>query len=87
MNVFEGLEPERGPEDFAPGSPDLELFARVEGLVGEEAALLAIPAEDRRQHHHDRLKAIGDELDRVFAKLHERAERLAHRTSADDRTG
>ena len=81
MNVFEGLEPERGPEDFVPASPDIALFARIEGLVGEEAALLAIPAEDRAQHHHDRLKAIGDELDRIFEKLRERAERRRHRTS------
>jgi hypothetical protein len=87
MNVFEGLEPQRGPEDFVPGSSDIELFAHVEGLVGEEAALLAIPAKDRSQHHHDRLKAIGEELDRVFEKLRERAERLAGRAPADDRTG
>jgi Protein of unknown function (DUF2630) len=76
MNAFEGLEPERGPEDFVPGSSDIALFAHVEGLVGEEAALLAIPHEERAQHHHDRLKAIGDELDRVFEHLRERAERL-----------
>jgi hypothetical protein len=41
MNAFEGLEPQRGPEDLVPGSPDFEHFARVEGLMGEEVALLA----------------------------------------------
>jgi hypothetical protein len=87
MNAFEGLEPQRGPEDFAPDSPDIALFARVEGLVGEEAALLAIPPEERSQHHHDRLKAIGEELDRVFEHLRERAERLARRPSADEHSG
>jgi Protein of unknown function (DUF2630) len=87
MNVFEGLEPERGPEDFEPGSPDIELFARVEGLVGEEAALLAIPDKDRSPHHHARLKAIEEELDRVFEHLRERAERLGRRGSADERSG
>ena len=87
MNVFEGLEPERGPEDFVPGSPDIALFARIEGLVGEESALLAIPAEDRAQHHHERLKAIGDELDRIFEHLRERAERLGRRPSADEHSG
>ena len=83
MNAFEGLEPERGPEDFVPGSADLELYARVEGLMGEEAALLAVPHEERSQHHHDRLKAIGDELDRAFEKLRERAERLGHRAPGE----
>jgi hypothetical protein len=83
MSAFEGLEPQRGPKDFEPGSPDLELFAHVEGLVGEEAALLAIPHEDRSQHQHARLRAIGEELDRVFEHLRERAERVAHRSAGE----
>jgi hypothetical protein len=86
MNVFEDLEPERGPKDFVPGSSDLEAFAHVEGLVGEEAVLLAVPHEDRSQHQHDRLKAVGEELDRVFEHLRERARRLAHRPSADEQS-
>ena len=86
MTAFEDLEPERGPEDFVPGSRDLELYAQVEGLMGEEAALLAVPHEDRSQHHHDRLKAIGGELDRAFEKLRERAEHVAHR-STDEPAG
>jgi hypothetical protein len=85
MNVFEGLEPERGPEDFVPGSSDLDLFARVEGLMGEEQALLAIPHDDRAQHHHDRLKAIGDELDRVFERLRDRAERRGRPATEGER--
>ena len=83
MTAFEGLEPERGPEDFVPGSRDLEVFADVEGLMGEEAALLTIPHQDRSQHHHDRLKAIGEELDRTFEKLRERAERVTHRPEGE----
>jgi hypothetical protein len=51
--------------------------------MGEEAALLAIPHEDRSQHHHDRLKAIGGELDRAFEKLRERAERVGHRSKGE----
>jgi hypothetical protein len=85
MTAFEGLEPERGPEDFVPGSRDLELYAHVEGLMGEEQALLAVPHEDRSQHHHDRLKAIGEELDRAFEKLRERAERVTHRSAGEHR--
>jgi hypothetical protein len=87
MNVFEGLEPEREPEDYIAGSPDIALFASVEGLVGEEAALLAIPAEDRAQHHHERLKAIGEELDRVFEHLRERTERLGRHGAAGEHSG
>ena len=82
MSAFEGLEPERGPEDYVPGSSDLELFAHVEGLTGEESALLAIPHEDRTRHQHERLKAIGEERDRVFGHLRERAERQARRAAA-----
>jgi len=81
MTAFEGLEPERGPEDYVPVSSDLELFARVEGLTGEESALLAIPHQDRSRHQHERLKAIGEELDRVFQHLRERAERHARRAA------
>jgi hypothetical protein len=87
MTVFEGLEPERGPEDYIPGSSDIALYARVEGLVGEETALLAIPAEDRAEHHHERLKAISEELDRVFEHLRERAERLGRRGGAGEHSG
>ena len=82
MSAFEGLEPERGPEDYVPGSADLELFAHVEGLTGEESALLAIPQEERSRHQHERLKEIGEELDRVFEHLRERAERHARRAAA-----
>jgi hypothetical protein len=87
MNAFEGLEPQRGPEDFVPGSPDLDLFARVEGLMGEEAALLAIPHKDRAEHHHDRLRAIGDELDRIFERLRDRAERRGHPAAEGEHGG
>ncbi|MEA2357018.1 MAG: hypothetical protein QOI62_278 [Solirubrobacteraceae bacterium] len=77
MNAFQGLEPSRGKGDFAPDPPGLDLFARIEGLCGEEAALLAIPAHRRDGAQHDRLHAIAAELDRAFEKLRERAERLA----------
>jgi hypothetical protein len=69
--VVPGQYPPRGPDD-----PELGLFARVEGLVGEEEALLRIPVAERNPEHHDRLRAIGEELDRIFEKLRERAGRL-----------
>lgn len=70
-----GSDRVRGPEDLAATPPELGLFARIEGLVGEEAALLAIPAHQRDQAQRDRLRAIGEELDRIWERLRERAER------------
>jgi hypothetical protein len=77
MAAFPGAE---GPlADAAAGrEPDgTTLFARIEGLVWEEEALLRRPAHERDQHHHDRLREIADELDRIFAALSARARRLA----------
>jgi hypothetical protein len=79
-----GIAPRpRGPGDLVPGHPDLELFARIEGLAGEEAALLEIPAKQRSRDQHDRLRAIADELDRAWELLRDRAERLGRREAAD----
>jgi hypothetical protein len=55
---------------------DLELFARIEGLRGQETALLAIPARERTRHQREALAAIGEELDRAAEVLRERARRL-----------
>jgi hypothetical protein len=68
----------RKPDDLLDRNPDVSLFARVEGLIGEEAALLLIPALERKPHERDRLREIGDELDRIFERLLERSRRLAH---------
>jgi hypothetical protein len=67
-------EPPREPD---PPGGDLDVFARVEGLIGEEDALLMIPAKERTQEQHDRLRAIREELDRVLDALRRRAERFA----------
>jgi hypothetical protein len=64
-------------EDLSPIPDELKLFARIEHLVGEEAALLAVPAEQRRQEQRERLRAIAEELDRIWERLRDRAERLA----------
>jgi hypothetical protein len=66
----------RDAGDLGARHPDLSLFARIEALIGEEEALLLIPARDRKQHEHDRLREIGDELDRIWERLRERARRL-----------
>jgi hypothetical protein len=81
MAVFPGpaeeplAEAARQPQALAP---DGATFARIEGLLGQEHALLSIPARERTQDQHDSLRAIGAELDRIWERLRERAERLAH---------
>jgi hypothetical protein len=73
--IYPYERPLRGKEDFAPTPEGAGLFARVEDLVGQEDALLRIPAKQRTDHQHARLAEIGRELDRIFEKLRERAER------------
>jgi hypothetical protein len=72
MSVFPGWElpgtPNDGPDD------EITLFARIEGLIGEEAALLAIPARERTNEEDGRLRRISDELDRIWESLRRRAE-------------
>jgi hypothetical protein len=72
-------EQPRTPEDYAPTPSDLKLFARIEGLVDEERALLTIPADRRNGRQTARLRDIGAELDRIWEALRRRAERLAPR--------
>jgi hypothetical protein len=60
---------------MAPRPAELDLFARIEGLQGEEDALLRIPASDRTGEQRDRLRVVGEELDRIWALLRERAQR------------
>jgi hypothetical protein len=65
------------PDDRGAPPADLGLFARIEGLVGEERALLEIPVRERSQRQKDRLREVGDELDRILEALRARAARLA----------
>jgi Protein of unknown function (DUF2630) len=50
----------------------MRVFARVEGLIGQEDALLRIPAAERTREQSERLQALGAELDRVFERLRAR---------------
>jgi hypothetical protein len=70
-----GVTPDQ-VKDLSPIPPELHLFARIEGLVGEEAALLMVPLAERKQEQRERLRAIEQELDRIWEKLSERAKRL-----------
>jgi hypothetical protein len=46
------------------------------GLCGEEAALLAVPLEQRRQEQRERLGAIFEELNRIRDTLRGWADRI-----------
>lgn len=72
MSVFPGWELSGTPND----KPDNEisLFARIEGLIGEEGALLAIPTRERTEEEDARLRRISDELDRIWESVRRRAE-------------
>jgi hypothetical protein len=84
MTAFPGIGHPRGTEDPIPAPSDMTLAARIEGLAGEELALLAIPAKERSRAQHDRLRAIGDELDRAFEALKERAHHLGRHDAAHE---
>ena len=63
--------------ELSPIPHDLEAYAHVEGLVGEESELLEAAEEDRKEEHRERLHAIGEDLDRAWETLRRRAERRA----------
>jgi hypothetical protein len=64
-------------EVVPPDPPELSLYARVEGLIGEEDALLELPADERTPAQRERLRGLQEELDGLWAQLRERARRLA----------
>lgn len=65
-----------GPhENRYPTPQGMEAYARIEGMVGEEQELLEIPAHERSERHHARLREIGEELDRIWKRLENRAHR------------
>jgi hypothetical protein len=78
MNTFASLDSALAhAQELSELPEELELFARIEGLVGEEAVLLATPPEQRKDHERERLRAIAEQLDRIWERLRERAESLA----------
>jgi hypothetical protein len=64
-------------KDLSPIPRDLEVYAHIEGLVGEENDLLKEAEEGRKEQHRQRLHAIREELDRSWETLRRRAERRA----------
>jgi hypothetical protein len=79
MSFSPGWSEHEMPRSDVPVDPALREFARIEGLVGEELALLGVSEQDRTPEQHARLRTIRDELDRIFELLRERAERLSGR--------
>ena len=75
-NAEEGLSREHR-RDLSPIPRDLEVYAHIEGLVGEENELLERAEEERKEEHRERLHAISQELDRAWETLRRRAERRA----------
>jgi hypothetical protein len=69
MSVFPGWEQEGGPP--APVPPDTDLYAHVEGLVGEEEWL----EEQGEPRHHERLGRVRADLDHLHELLARRRER------------
>ena len=68
-------------EDLSRMPRDLDVYAHVEGLVGEEGELLEEAEEGRKEEHRERLHAIRQELDRAWETLRQRAERHPTRDS------
>jgi hypothetical protein len=62
-------------QELSPIPQDLEVYAHVEGLIGEENELLEQAEEERKDEHRERLHAIRQELDRAWEALRQRAER------------
>lgn len=73
MSVFPSGERQRAAATEPEWPESIALFAHIEGLIGEEAALLATPAHERTSEHHNRLRELTAELDRIWASLARRA--------------
>ncbi len=77
FNADEDLAREHD-KDLLPSPRDVDAYAHIEGLVGEENELLEEAEESRKEEHRERLRAIGQDLDRAWEALRRRAERRAN---------
>jgi hypothetical protein len=69
--IEEGLE--RALESPVGVPEGLDVYEHAEHLIGEEQALLSVPHGERAEHQHRRLGEVSAQLDRLEARLHERA--------------
>lgn len=60
---FDRVEGLAGPGPVADRPFDGDAFNYVEGLVGEEARIEALAAEERHERHHRKLVELRGELD------------------------
>jgi len=73
MSVFPGSEGPLMGEGPKHEDPQIELYGHVEELCREETELLEVAEHERTSEQHHRLHAIGEELDRAWGRLRERA--------------
>jgi predicted nuclease with TOPRIM domain len=76
MSYYSGQQAAADHERELSSIPrDLDLYAHVEGLVGEENELMEEAEEGHKEEKRERLHAIRTELDRAWETLRQRAER------------
>jgi hypothetical protein len=68
----EGIDKFLRPEELEPPE-ELEVYSRIEGLLGQEDELLDVPAHERTPHQHRLLVSVSAELDRAAERLRHRA--------------
>jgi hypothetical protein len=78
MSFYNQGVPAEDLQDPSHLPSEFDSYAQIEGLAGEETRLLEIAEKDRRPEQHERLRAISAELDRVWERLRDRADRLEH---------
>jgi len=80
MTAFPGGEAPLMGEGPKHEDAQLELYGHVEELCKEETELLEVEEHERTSDQHNRLQAIGDDLDRAWSRLQERAHHRGART-------
>ena len=74
MAMIPNLPPE-DRNDLGEPESDLDVYAHLEHLVGEETRLKEQQVEHLKEEHHERLRALEAELDHVWEMLRDRADR------------
>jgi hypothetical protein len=69
--IEEGLE--KALESPVGVPEGLDVYEHAEHLIGQEQELSNVPHGERSEHQHRRLGEISAELDRLEARLHQRA--------------
>jgi Protein of unknown function (DUF2630) len=78
MSAFPGGEGPLSHEGQQHELSQIDVYSHVEGLCDEESALREVPHHERSPHQHARLQEIGEELNRIWGRLSDRAHHLGH---------